>query len=160
MKDIRVVNRAKKGKIIRQQREREHNFLKYWRVVRHYVRKKYNITAAELDMLLYLYDMPYFKKEDFNYYGSILSWDKKRFIAMKRKNLIKEWQSRGNKASLYELTSQGKTICRITYKKLLGEESISELSRNNPVMKKKTFSDKMYSEMIKKMNATRQDDTE
>ena len=111
-------------------------------------------------MLLYLYDMPYFKKSDFNYYGSTLSWDKKRFIAMKRKNLIKEWKRLGNEPSLFELTSFGKSICNATYKKLMGEESISEIPQNNPVMKKETFSDKMYSEIIKKMNSTRLDDND
>jgi hypothetical protein len=111
-------------------------------------------------MLLYLYDLPYFKKSDFNYYGSVMSWDKKRFIAMKRKDLIREWQRPGNQASLFELTSLGKTICRSTYKKLLGDEGISEFAQNNPVFKKETFSDKMYSELIKKMNSNRQDDTE
>tara|TARA_R110000803_G_scaffold99472_1_gene167548 strand:- start:3930 stop:4412 length:483 start_codon:yes stop_codon:yes gene_type:complete len=160
MKDIRLVKRPKSGKLIRQQREREFNFLKYWRVVRYYIKRKYDISAAELDMLLYLYDLPYFKKSDFNYYGSVMSWDKKRFIAMKRKDLIREWQRPGNQASLFELTSLGKTICRSTYKKLLGDEGISEFAQNNPVFKKETFSDKMYSELIKKMNSNRQDDTE
>lgn len=160
MKDIRLVRRPNKKKTVRQQRVREHTFLKYWRVVRHYIRRKYDISAAELDMLLYLYDLPYFKKSDFNYYGSVMSWDKKRFIRMKQKNLIREWQRRGNEASLYELTSLGKTICRQTYKKLLGEEHISEIPHNNPVMKRETFSDKMYSDIIKKMNATRRTDNE
>ena len=77
---------------------------------------------------------------------------------MKRKNLIREWQRRGNEASLFELTSLGKTICRSTYKKLMGDEGISEIPHNNPVFKKETFSDKMYSEIIKKMNSNRQDD--
>jgi hypothetical protein len=160
MKDIRLVKRPKSGKLIRQQRELEFTFLKYWRVVRYYIKRKYGITPAELDMLLYLYDLPYFKKADFNFYNNSMSWDKKRFIEMKRKGLIREWERRGNKASLFELTALGKSICRSTYKKLLGDEGISEVAHNNPVFKKQSFSDKMYSEIIKKMNSNRENDND
>jgi len=161
MTKIKSYTRQKKGRVLRQHRERESNFLKYWRVVRYYIRKKYDISAAEHDMLLYLYDLPYFKKTEFRYYETSMNWDKKRFISMKRKGLIKMWrESEGNQGALFELTSLGKTICRSTYKKLLGDEGISELPQNNPVMKRETFSDKMYSELIKKMNSTRDSDND
>jgi len=113
-------------------------------------------------MLLYLYDLPYFKREDFNYYGKTMSWDKKRFISMKRKGLVKLWRQggdAGSRAYLYELTLLGKTICRNVYKKLEGEP-ISENSKYNPITKKETFSDKMYSKVIEAMNATRRSDND
>jgi len=159
MKEPSTYHKGKQKNLSRQYREREYNFLKYWRVVRHYIRKKYSITAAEHDMLLYLYDMPYFKKTDFNYYGKSMSWDKKRFIEMKRKGLVREWQRRGNEPSLFELTTLGRTICNVTYKKLMGEK-ISVDSKYNPVVKRESFSDKMYSQMIEKMNASRQNDND
>ena len=36
--------------------EVEYNFLKYWRVVRYWVKKKYGLSQGELEVLLYLYD--------------------------------------------------------------------------------------------------------
>jgi hypothetical protein len=158
----KISTTTKKKRIIRTHREPEHNYLKYWRVVSYWARKKYDITSAELDMLLYLYDLPYFKREDFNYYGKTMSWDKKRFISMKRKGLVKLWRQggdAGSRAYLYELTLLGKTICRNVYKKLEGEP-ISENSKYNPITKKETFSDKMYSKVIEAMNATRRSDND
>jgi len=157
MAKVQTYNKKAK-KITRTVRVREANYLKYWRVVSYWAKKKYDITGPELDMLLYLFDMPYFRREDFNYYGKTMSWDKQRFIKMKRKNLVRLWRTGGdgkNKANLYELTTLGKTICITVYKKLSGEEGISEQKRSNPIMKNETFSDKMYSDIIKKMNANR-----
>lgn len=150
----------KKKTVRRTHREPEFNYLKYWRVVSYWARKKYDITAAELDMLLYLYDLPYFKREDFNYYGKTMSWDKKRFISMKRKGLVKLWRVGGEShslAHLYEMTLLGKTICRNVYKHLAGEP-ISESEEYNPIAKKESFSDKMYAQVIEKMNAKRKAD--
>ena len=107
-------------------------------------------------MLLYLYDTPYFKKEDFNYYSNSMSWDKKRFYEMVKKGLIKEWRGGGVKygrSKIFELTFLAKTICSSTYKKLLKEELISEDPRSNPIFKKESYTDKIYKKIIEKMNS-------
>lgn len=158
-----VIKTYKRGpsKIIKQPKERDYNFLKYLRVIRYYIKTKYEISLGELDMLLYLYDMPYFKKEDFNYYGNTMSWDKKRFYDMKEKGLIKEWRPGGKrlgKATLYELSHKGKIICSLTYKKLMLEEPISEDPRSNPLFKSDSYMDKIYKNVIKKMNAKNHSD--
>ena len=41
------------------------DYLKYWRVIRYYVKAKYNISTGELDMLLFLYSEDYFSKDKF-----------------------------------------------------------------------------------------------
>lgn len=155
---IKSYKRKSPKTIKRQPRERENNFLKYYRVVRYYIKRKYEISAMELDMLLYLYDMPYFRKEDFNYYGNTMSWDKKRFFEMVNKGLIKEWRPGGEKygrAKLWELSHKAKTICMLTYKKILSEEPISEEPRSNPIFKKSNYTDKIYKKVIEKMNRAR-----
>lgn len=163
MPKISVTKVKNKKTIKRGQRIVEYNYLKYWRVVSYWARRKYDITSTELDMLLYLYDLPYFKREDFNYYGKTMSWDKHRFIAMKRKNLVRLWRKGGDGgslANLYELTAKGKSICYTVYQKLSGEKTISESREYNPIAKKETFSDKMYLDVIKKMNSRVSDDNE
>lgn len=157
MAKLKTYKRKSSKRVLRQPREREYNFLKYWRVVRYYIRKKYNITGPEHDLLLYFYDMPYFKKEDFVNYQNLMSWDRRRFVALKRKGLIHEFRRGGDggRAALFELTPLAKSICRSTYKKLLDEEPISEVAKNNPVFKRETYTDRVYSNMIKKMNASR-----
>ena len=155
---IKSMIKSYKRKIIkRQPRERQYNFLKYWRVVKYYIKRKYNISSMELDMLLYLYDLPYFRKEDFNYYGNTMSWDKRRFYEMVKKDLIKEWRPGGEKygrAKIWELTHKAKTICLLTYKKLMNDEPISEEPRSNPKFKKASYADKIYKKVIEKMNAS------
>ena len=39
------------------------DYLKYWRVVRYYIRAKYKISTADLDILLFLYSEEYLKKK-------------------------------------------------------------------------------------------------
>jgi hypothetical protein len=157
---IKTYKRKDKKTIKRQHRTRGNNFLKYWRVVSYYIKRKYDLSAMELDMLLYLYDMPYFRKEDFNYYGNTMSWDKKRFFEMVNKGLIKEWRPGGEKygkAKLWELSHKSKTICSLTYKKLTGEEPISEEPRSNPIFKQQNYMDKVYRNIIQKMNRSKSD---
>jgi hypothetical protein len=155
---VKSYKRGKRKKFKKQPRTRDYNFLKYYRVVRYYIKKKYDITLMELDMILYLYDMPFFRKEDFNYYGNTMSWDKKRFYEMIKKGLIKEWRpgkEQYAKAKMFELSHKAKSICSLTYKKLLQEESISEKAVSNPIFKKESYMDKVYKNVIEKMNSSR-----
>ena len=155
---VKSYKRGKRKKFKKQPRTRDYNFLKYYRVVRYYIKKKYDITLMELDMILYLYDMPFFRKEDFNYYGNTMSWDKKRFYEMIKKELIKEWRpgkEQYAKAKMYELSHKAKSICSLTYKKLLQEETISENAVSNPIFKKETYMDKVYKNVIEKMNRSK-----
>ena len=155
---VKSYKRGKRKKFKKQPRTRDYNFLKYYRVVRYYIKKKYEITLMELDMILYLYDMPFFRKEDFNYYGNTMSWDKKRFYEMIKKGLIKEWRpgkEQYAKAKMYELSHKAKSICSLTYKKLLQEETISENAVSNPIFKKESYMDKVYKNVIEKMNSSK-----
>ena len=155
---VKSYKRGKRKKFKKQPRTSDYNFLKYYRVVRYYIKKKYEITLMELDMILYLYDMPFFRKEDFNYYGNTMSWDKKRFYEMIKKGLIKEWRpgkEQYAKAKMFELSHKAKSICSLTYKKLLQEETISENAVSNPIFKKETYMDKVYKNVIEKMNRSK-----
>ena len=74
---------------------------------------------------------------------------------MVNSGLIKEWRPGGEKygrAKLWELSHKAKTICSLTYKKLLSEEPISEEPRSNPIFKKQNYTDKIYKSVIEKMN--------
>lgn len=135
-------------------RQREFDFLKNWRVVRYYVQKRYDLSMSELEMILFLYDESVFDKELFNSFAQSMSWDKSRFTAMKDKGLIKIWRKgqKTNHRQLYELSHKAKIICSHTYKKLLGLELISEDPYRNNIMKGQNYMDKIYRNLIKKMN--------
>jgi len=147
------VKKIDKDKHIYTSRKKKHNFLKYWRPVKYYIKRKYNLSQSELEMLLYLYDTDVFKKEEFNDFASILSWDKNRFKDMMDRGFIRKWRDGQRKvAHLYELTHKAKLICNQTYKKLMQEEHISEDPYQNDMFKGDSYSDKVYRNIIKKMN--------
>ena len=43
----------------------DNNYLKYWRVVRFWVKAKHNLNTPELEMMLFLYSEEYFNKTKF-----------------------------------------------------------------------------------------------
>ena len=77
---------------------------------------------------------------------------------MIKKGLIKEWrpgkETYGRK-KLFELTHKAKSICSLTYKKLMQEEPISEKKESNPLFDNPTYMDKMYRNVIMKMNQSK-----
>ena len=55
------------------------NWLKYFRVIRYYMRRKYDLSLSDLEMLLFLYSEGLFTRSDFSEFGQIMSWDRRRF---------------------------------------------------------------------------------
>ena len=51
----------------------ENDYLKYWRVVKYYVKAKYGLTQAELEMLLFLKSEGYFDKDKFKEFDALIS---------------------------------------------------------------------------------------
>jgi DNA-binding MarR family transcriptional regulator len=136
-------------------REKDFTFLKYHRVVSYYIKNKYQISGSELDMILFLYDENVFTKDVFNDFARTMSWDKSRFSQMVKDGLIKKWRDRKEtqRSNLWELTIKAKRICNHMYKKLTHQEIISEDPYRNEIFKGKTYMDKIYKDMIKKMNS-------
>lgn len=141
--------------MVEKKENNQYDFLKYWRVVRYWVKRKYDLNTEELDILLYLYSEGIFKRSVFKEFEGILNWNKNRFNSLLRKGLIISWRDKTcpkGRAKLYKLSVKGKRICNTVYRKLLQEEKISESRVNNPIFGKASYSDKMYRKIIKKMN--------
>ena len=129
------------------------DYLKYWKVIRYYVQAKYCIRSADLDMLLFLYSEKYFGKQQFNDFDKLLSWDINRFNRLLSDGWISVFRKRqGNKKTLYELSYKGKRMISSVYKKLNGEEIPMSESANPMFAKNVSFSDKVYRNMITRMN--------
>ena len=131
-------------------KEPANDYLKYWRVIRYWVKAKYGLTTPDLEMLLFLYSEQLFNKTDFKEYEELMSWDVNRFDRMLRDGWIHVWRKRkGNQATLYELTYKTRRIIDTIYKKLNGEE----ISERNPLFNKNvSYTDKVYRNAIKKIN--------
>ena len=110
--------------------------LKYWRVIRYFVKQKYGLTTADLDMLLFLYSEDIFSKEKFEEFDNLLSWDEDRFDRLLRDGWIEVFRRRRKKfKTLYGLTFKTQRVINSIYKKLSGEEIPTDVS-NNPMFAK------------------------
>ena len=132
---------------------KNHDYLKYWKVIRYFAQAKYGIKSADLDMLLFLYSEKYFSKTQFKEFNELLSWDVSRFSRLLRDGWISVFRKRqGNKKTLYELSYKGKRMISSLYKKLNGEEIPMSESANPMFAKNVSYSDKVYRNMIIRMN--------
>lgn len=131
----------------------KNDYLKYWKVIRYFVQAKYGVKSADLDMLLFLYSEKYFGKQQFNDFDELLSWDVNRFNRLLSGGWISVFRKRqGNKKTLYELSYKGKRMISSVYNKLNGEEIPMSESANPMFAKNVSYSDKVYRNMITRMN--------
>ena len=128
------------------------NYLKYWRVIRYYIKMKYKLNTGDLDMLLFLYSEDYFSKDKFKEFDKLLSWNVTRFDRLLRDGWIEVFRKRvGKNKALYELSYKGKRVVNSIYKKLNGDEIPS--SEYNPIFHRNvSYTDKVYKNFIKEMN--------
>jgi len=129
------------------------DYLKYWRVVRYFIKAKHGLRTSDLDMLLFLKSEEYFSKEKYEEYENILSWDRNRFNNLIKNGWVEVFRKRKTKSkTIYTLTVKCKRVLNSLYKKLNGEEMPSSPSYNPMFKRNVSFSDKIYRNMIVKMN--------
>jgi len=133
-----------------------YDYLKYWRVIRYFIKAKYNISQAELDILLFLYSEKYFSKDKFEEFDKLLSWDENRFDKLLRDGwiaLFRPYNQKTREKALYEISYKGRRMVGSIYKKLNGEEIPVSQSTNPIFAKNVSYSDRRYREFIREMNA-------
>jgi len=109
------------------------DYLKYWRVIRQYIKVKYGLTQSDLDIILFLNSEGYFDKDKFSEFDSILSWDEQRFNKLLRDGWIEVFRKRKGKVKgLYMLPTSP--------------------SQNPMFLKNVSYSDKQYRKAIMNMN--------
>lgn len=130
------------------------DYLKYWRVVKRYVMKKYGLTSAELDMILFLHSEDYFGRSKFKEFNEILSWDKRRFNKLLREGWIEMFRKRiKNDGALYQLSYKATNVIHYIYRKLEGDDlPVDKLNKDA------SYTDKVYRNMIIEMNKNRKNE--
>ena len=130
------------------------DYLKFYKVVRHWAKKKYNISGADLDMIQFLYSERLFSRTDFDEYNNIFHFDPKRFNKLLRDGWIRKVRVEGmGRCALYDVSTKGKGMMIYIYKLLNEEVDFAESVRRNPVMKKSAgFADKTYAQIMKMIN--------
>lgn len=129
------------------------DYLKYWRVIRQYIKVKYELQQEDLDMLLFLYSEKYFSKDKFDEYNTLMSWSTTRFYSLRKRGWIEMFRKKmKNRRAVYKLSSKAINLIRLIYKKLRGEEIPTNSGYNKMFAKNVSYSDKVYRNMIIKMN--------
>ena len=131
------------------------DYLKYWRVVRQFIKVKHNLTQSDLDILLFLKSEEYFSRDKFNEFDKLISWEKLRFKRLKKEGWIEIFRKRmGQRKALYQLSNRGKRVTASIYKYLNGQEIPSSSDGNPMFLKNVSYTDKVYRNFIIEMNQT------
>lgn len=131
------------------------DYLKYWRVIRYFIKAKYGLSQGELEMLLFLRSEKYFSKDSFDEYDELISWDKNRFEKLRKDEWIDVFRKKeGNRRVVYQLSYKAQRMLTTLYKKIEGEEIPESKSSNPMFLRNVKYTDKVYRNFIKKMNKT------
>ena len=134
---------------------RDLNLLKHYRIIRKWACKNNDLNDAELELLIYLDCMDMFTRKDFEAGTYSFSWDNRRWNKLLQKDWITLWRKYNRttqKYNIYKVSFKGKQLISRMYRIMLGEEDIPTSTRRNSIMKGKTYSDKVLSFAINKVN--------
>jgi hypothetical protein len=118
------------------------NLLKHYRIIRRWACRNNNLLDS-------------FNKKDFKAGVYSYSWDNRRFNRLLKNGWIIVWRERNRttqKYNLYKTSVKCQHLIQRMYRIMLGEEDIPTSTRRNSIMKGKTYSDKVLSFAINKVN--------
>ncbi len=130
------------------------DYLKYWRVVRQFIKVKHGLTQSDLDILLFLKSEEYFSKDKFKEFDDLISWEKHRFERLRQEGWIEVFRKKmGKRKALYQLSQKGKRVTTSIYKYLNGKEIPTSNDGNPMFLRNVSYTDKVYRNFIIQMNA-------
>jgi predicted dehydrogenase len=134
-----------------EQNKYSRDYLKWYRVINYYVRKAYDISAHELDLLLFLFSERFFQKSTFDDFSRIVDYgvDLDNMIA---KGFVEVYARRQNRKHWYQLTTKGSAIIRYVYDAIEGKPIGITPTTKKMRAKKSTQAEKNYINLIEKMN--------
>ena len=132
---------------------RDIQLFKYYRLVRKWACKTYDLKDADLELLIYLDCKSRFTRNDFIEGVYTYSWDKARWERLRSQGWIEVWRQRNRtsiKYSIYKTSFKCSQLITRIYKILLGEEDIPTSDRNI-FFNNKSYTDKVYNKSIDDM---------
>ena len=106
---------------------KELNLLKHYRIIRKWACKTYELTDADLELLIYLEAINLFTKDDFKKGTYSYSWDNRRWNRLLKEGWIKVWRERNRttqKYNIYKVSVKCKQLIARMYRIMLGEEDM------------------------------------
>jgi len=132
---------------------REMGLFKYYRLVRKWASKTFDILDADLELLIYLDCIDRFTRDDFINGTYTYAWDKKRWDRLRQGGWIDVWRHRNKttiKYSIFKVSPKGKRLITRMYRIMLGEEDIP-IGPSSKFYKNKSYTDKVYNKAIDDM---------
>ena len=132
---------------------REIQLFKYYRLVRKWACKTYNLTDADLELLIYLDCKERFTRKEFIDGAYTMSWDKQRWERLRSQGWIEVWRHRNRtsiKYSIFKTSFKCSQLISRIYRILLGQEDIPT-SERNIFFNNKSYSDKVFNKAIDDM---------
>ena len=132
---------------------RELNILKYYRLVRKWACKTYDLNDADLELLIYLDCKVRFTRNDFINGVYTMSWDKDRWERLRRNGWIDVWRQRAGsqqKYAIYTTSFKCKQLIMRMYRIMLAEEDLPTSERSK-FYNNKSYTDKVYNKAIDDM---------
>lgn len=128
------------------------DYLKYWRIVKYYVKAKYGLKEGDLDLLLFLSSEGYFSRDKFTEFEKLLSWNRDRFYDLVAAGWIEVFRKKQHKKkNMYNLSDRAKKVVSTVYNILNGDE-ISVRYIDTTVFKRNVaYTDKLYKDFIENM---------
>lgn len=132
---------------------REIGLFKYYRLVRKWACKSFNLQDADLELLIYLDCKGHFTRNEFKEGVYTYSWDKARWERLRRNGWIDVWRHRNRTTimySVFKVSPKAKRLITRVYKILLGEEDIP-VTESSVFYKNKSYTDKVFNKAIDDM---------
>ncbi len=132
---------------------REMNILKYYRLIRRWACKTYDLKDADLELLIYFDCVGLFTRDDYIKGTYTFSWDKKRWERLRRQGWIDVYAERNQttiKYNVFKTSTKCKHLITRIYKIMLGEEDLP-MSERSVFFKNKSYTDKVYNKAIDDM---------
>lgn len=132
---------------------KEIQLLKYYRLVRRWACKTYNMKDADLELLIYLDCKKRFTRNDFIDGTYTYSWDRKRWERLRKAGWIDVWRQRNRtsqKYTIYKTSFKCQQLIMRIYRILLGEEDLP-ISERSTYYKNETYTDKVNNKAIEDM---------
>jgi hypothetical protein len=151
---VKVVYNTK-GKILKYNREPpKEDYLKYYRIVRYWACKYYQVSMPNLEVILFLHSEGLFTENDFNEFASLCGFTVGKFEALVKDGFIVIFKQATNKeVAMFELSRKARTMVTKIYAKLNGLEPISERGGSNKLfLASAGWAEKQYAKAIINMN--------
>jgi hypothetical protein len=129
------------------------SYLKYLRITRYYIGKKYDINFTTMEVLFYLAEFDLFTRKEYLDYIQIFSWQKTRFKRLLDDGWIQIYKiKQRNKGDrrMYTVSIKTRSMINHMVSVLNGEEDIPEMAASNPLFRRRlTYVEKVYRNAIK-----------